>query len=131
MPHTIILRGADQRRLAHEYIDKAPVNTVLTIKEEARNLDQNARLWASLSDISRAKPEGRMHTPETWKCLFMNSLGYQSRFEMGLDGQPFPVGFSSSKLSKREFADLITLVQEYGDRMGVAWSEPMPKGYDL
>lgn len=126
MPHTVILRSQAQRQLAHEYIDKAPANAVVTIKEEARNLDQNARLWASLSDISRSKPEGRCHTPEVWKCLFMNALGYQSRFEMGLDGQPFPVGFSSSRLSKREFADLITIVQEYGDRHNVAWSEPNP-----
>jgi hypothetical protein len=82
-----------------------------------------------ISDISRAKPEGRMHTPEVWKCIFMQALGHETRFEMGLDNRPFPVGFSSSKLSKREFADLITFVMEYGDRMGVAWSEPPPRGY--
>ena len=131
MPHTVILRGPAQRQLARDYIDRAPVNAVVTIREEARNLDQNARLWAMLSDVSRAIPEGRRHTPEVWKCVFMQALGHESRFEMGLDNRPFPIGFSSSKLSKRDFADLITMVQEYGDRMGVSWSEPMPKGLDV
>jgi hypothetical protein len=130
MAQTVILRGLEQRALACSLIHAAPANSTVTIKPEGRNLDQNALLWVLLSDISRAKPEGRKHTPETWKCLFMNALGYETRFEMGLDNRPFPVGFSSSKLSKRDFADLITFVMEYGDRMGVSWSEPPPKGYE-
>jgi hypothetical protein len=129
MAQTVILRGLEQRALACELIRAAPVNATVTIKPESRNLDQNAKLWAMLSDVSRAKPEGRMHTPEVWKCLFMNALGHETRFEMGLDNRPFPVGFSSSALSKRDFADLITFVQEYGDRHGIAWSEPPPRGY--
>jgi hypothetical protein len=60
-----------------------------------------------ISDVSRAKPEGRTHTPEIWKCLFMQSCGHKVRFEIGLDGEPFPVGFHSSRLSKSQFADLI------------------------
>ncbi len=126
MAQTVILRGQSQRALACQLIHAAPNDAVVTIKQATRNLDQNARLWASLSDISRAKPEGRMHTPEVWKCLFMQALGHETRFEMGLDNKPFPTGFASSKLNKRDFADLITFVQEYGDRHGVAWSEPNP-----
>jgi hypothetical protein len=129
MAQTVILRGQPQRDLAFQLIARAPQDAVVTIKEAGRNLDQNARLWAMLSDVSRAKPEGRTHTPEVWKCLFMQALGHETRFEMGLDNRPFPVGFSSSKLSKRDFADLITFVQEYGDRNRVQWSEPMPEGY--
>ena len=130
MAQTVILRGLEHRALACELICAAPVNAIVTIKPETRNLDQNAKLWAMLSDISRAKPECRMHTPEVWKCLFMQALGHETRFEMGLDNRPFPVGFSSSKLNKRDFADLITFVMEYGDRMQIAWSEPPPKGYE-
>jgi hypothetical protein len=130
MAQTVILRGDAQRALACRLIASAPPDAVVTIKAATRNLDQNARLWASLSDISRAKPEGRAHTPEVWKTLFMAALGHEVRFEMGLDNRPFPIGFSSSKLSKAEFADLITFVQEYGDRHGVAWSEPPQKGYE-
>lgn len=127
---TVILRGDAQRALAADLIRRAPQDAVVTIKEASRSLDANAKLWAMISDISRAKPEGRCHVPEVWKALFMQACGHQSRFEMGLDGQPFPVGFSSSRLTKRQFADLIETVYEYGARHGVVWSEPPPPGMD-
>lgn len=126
MAQTVILRGDAQRRLACELIARAPANAVVTIKEETRNLDQNARFWAMLSDISRAKPEGRTHTPEVWKALMMHACEHAVQFEHGLNGEPFLVGFRSSRLTVRQFADLITCAQEYGDRMGVQWSEPNP-----
>ena len=130
MAQTVILRSEAQRALACDLIQRAPADAVVTIKEATRSLDANAKMWAMISDISRAKPEGRAHTPEVWKCLFMAACGHSVRFEMGLDGQPFPVGFHSSRLSKRQFADLIETIYEYGSRHNIAWSEPPPKGYE-
>jgi hypothetical protein len=126
MVQTVILRGLEQRALACGLIHAAPADAVVRISGPKRTDDQNAKLWAMISDVSRAKPEGRIHTPEVWKCLFMAACGHSVRFEMGLDNRPFPVGFSSSRLTKAEFADLITTVAEYGDRHGVEWSEPHP-----
>lgn len=127
MTQTVILRTDTQRALAKSMIDRAPENGVVKISEPKRNLDQNARMWAMLSDVSRAKPEGRMWPPETWKCAFMHSLGHQVQFAEGLDGSgPFPLGFRTSRLTVRQMADLITVIQEYGDRHGVEWSEPNP-----
>jgi hypothetical protein len=127
MAQTVILASPKQRDLAVSLIACAPDNAVVTIREATRNADQNAKLWAMLSDISRAKPEGRAWVPETWKAAFMHCLGHQVQFCEGLDGSgPFPLGFRSSRLSKRQFADLITVAQEYGDRHGVQWSEPCP-----
>lgn len=131
MAQTVILRGKSQRDFAKAMIDRAPVDAVVRISEAARNLDQNARMWAMLSDVSRAKPEGRHWTPETWKCAFMHSLGHQVKFCEGLDGSgPFPLGFHSSRLTVQQMADLITCIQEYGDRHGVIWSEPDRYGVD-
>jgi hypothetical protein len=121
---TIILRGGRQRMLARQLIEQAPDDAVVTIRAASRSLDQNARLWAMISDISRAKPEGRMHTPEVWKCLFMSACGHAVQFETGLDGKPFPIGFRSSRLTKAEASDLMEFVSEYGARHGVVWSEP-------
>lgn len=122
---TIILRGPHQRDLARSWIDIAPQNAVVNIREEARNKDQNAKMWAMLSDISRAKPEGRQWTVDTWKAAFMHSLGHQCAFAEGLDGSgPFPVGFRSSRLTVKQMADLITVIAEYGDRHGVRWTDP-------
>jgi len=123
---TIILRGQSQRGLAHKLIDHAPTDAVVNVREATRNSNQNARFWAMLSDVSRAKPDGRKHTPEVWKALFMHALGHETRFEMGLNGEPFPVGFRSSRLTVTQMADLITFVAEYGDRHGIHWSEPNP-----
>jgi hypothetical protein len=127
MPQTVIIRGPDQRALAHGIVDRAPVGIIVTFKEQTRNNEQNARMWAMLSDISRAKPEGRGWIPETWKAAFMQSLGHQCAFAEGLDGSgPFPIGFRTSRLTVRQMADLITVISEYGDRHGVHWSEPNP-----
>lgn len=127
MADTVILRGQPQRDLAKRLIDLAPADAVVRVSEATRNLDQNARLWAMLSDVARAKPEGRSWTPEVWKAAFMHALGHQVMFCEGLDGSgPFPVGFRSSRLTVRQMADLITCVAEYGDRHGVQWSEPNP-----
>lgn len=124
---TVILRGRDQRQLAHRLIDAAGDGYVVNVKEPTRNNDQNSRLWAMLSDISRAKPEGRMFTTDLWKSIFMNACGHEVQFISGIDGgTPFPVGFRSSRLTVRQMADLITFIQEYGDRHSVAWSEPHP-----
>ncbi len=125
MSQTVIIHGHSQRALAKAIIDRAPMNAVVTVKEATRNTLQNARMWAMLSDISRAKPEGRHWTPETWKCAFMHSLGHQVRFCEGLDNSgPFPMGFHSSRLSVAQMADLITVISEYGDRHQVPWSDP-------
>lgn len=126
MAQTVILASAMQRGLAKRLIDEAPAGCVVSIALPKRTLDQNARMWAMLSDISRAAPDGRKRTPEVWKTLFMHALGHETRFEMGLNGEPFPVGFRSSRLNKSQMADLITFISEYGDRHGVEWSEPHP-----
>lgn len=127
MTQTVILAGDSQRELAKRLIDRAPPGAVVAIREAKRTLDQNARFWAMLSDISRAKPEGRMHTPEVWKSLAMHACGHAVRFEQGLDGDPFPVGFRSSRLTKRQMGDLIDFLGSYGGEHGVIWSEPMER----
>lgn len=122
---TVILRGDVQRQFAHALINRAGDDFVVNVRQPSRNVDQNARMWAMLSDVSRSKPEGRVWTTDTWKAAFMHSLGHQCQFADGLDGSgPFPVGFKSSRLSVSEMADLITVIAEYGDRHGVRWTEP-------
>jgi len=120
---TVILRGPTQRAFAKRLIDAAPDDAVVIVKAGTRSADQNAKMWAMLSDISRAKPQGRRHTSEVWKCLFMSACGHAVQFQMGLDGNPFPVGFSSSKLSKAQMSDLIEFIYSYGAEHGVKWSD--------
>lgn len=123
MSQVVHLRGSYQRELAKSLIGKAPDNAVVKISPERRSDDQNAKMWAMLSDISRAKPEGRIHIPEIWKCIFMAACGHEVAFENGLDGRPFPIGFQSSKLTKSQMSDLIEFIYSYGAQHGVKWSD--------
>ena len=98
MAQTIIIRGEGQRNLAKALIDRAPVDAVVCIKQGNRTLEQNAKLWAMLSDIARAKPEGRAMAPEMWKAAFMSALGHEIVWHPGIDNAPpFPAGFRTSR----------------------------------
>lgn len=122
---TIILRGETQREYARRLVDAAPADAVVNIREATRSTEQNSKLWAMLSDVSRAKPEGRVWRPEVWKAAFMHALGHEILWQPGLDGQtPFPAGFRSSRLTKHQMSDLIEMIYEYGSRHGVVWTEP-------
>lgn len=121
----IILIGPSQREFAKAQIDAAPDKAVVTIREKSRTDDQNRLMWPLLADIARADPIGLGYDDEEYKTIFMRELKlYQPKFLRGLDGDIFPVGARSSKLTVAQFADLITCIQEYGDRHGVVWTEP-------
>ena len=122
----IILAGPRQRERAKTIVAAAPEGYVVSVREPTRSLDQNARLWAMLTDISKAMPDGRRHTPDDWKAIFMNAAGWEVQFLDGLDRRPFPSGFKSSRMTVRQMADLITFIAAYGDERGVPWSEQHP-----
>ena len=123
MSHVVILRGDAQRILAKRLIDAAPLDAVVTVKEGTRSPSQNSLMWAMLSDIARAKPEGRSWSPEIWKAGFMAALGHEIIWQPGIEGAPaFPAGFRTSRLSKARMGDLITFIAAYGDKHGVRWT---------
>lgn len=125
---TVILRSDTQRQLAHRLIDAAPENAVVNIAEAKRTLDQNAKFHAMISDISRAKPQGRTLPTDIWKVLILAAaLKLKVRFEPDLeDGGVVPVGFRSSKLTKAQMADVIEWMYAFGAEHNVRWSEPNP-----
>lgn len=122
--HTTVLNSIPARERAKLLIDRAPNGYVASVEEPRRTGDQNDKMWAMLSDISVAQPEGRKHTPDLWKAVFMQACGWDVQFIEGLDGHPFPVGFRSSRMTKSQMSDLITFILEYGDRHGVRWTDP-------
>ena len=120
---TIVLSSPAKRDGAKRLIDLAPPGAVVNVRKATRTTEQNARMWAMLSEISRAKPEGRELTPEVWKSLFMHALGHTQRFEMAIDGKGMvPVGFRSSRLTKEQMSDLMEIISEYGARHDV-WKD--------
>ncbi len=95
---------------------------VLEIKPSTRSLEQNARLWAMLSDISRQVDwYGRKLTPDDWKHVFSAALKKQDVVP-GLDGGFVVLGLSTSKMTKAEMCDLQTLMEAFGAEKGVRFS---------
>ena len=95
---------------------------VLSIKPETRSLQQNARLWAMLTEISQQVDwYGRKLTAEEWKHVFSASLKKQDVVP-GLDGGFVVLGLSTSKMTRGEMADLQTLMEAFGAQQGVKFS---------
>lgn len=125
---TIRLVGASQRALAHKLVEYAPQDAVLNIREATRTLDQNAKFHAMISDIARAKPQGRVLPTDTWKVLILAACGHKMRFEPALDGDGVvPVGLRSSRLTKAQMSDAIEWMYAWGAEHGVVWTEPMKR----
>ena len=121
---TVILCGPTQIAFAKRLIDLAPLDAILNIKKKTRSNEQNALMWVLLGEISRAKPQGRKHVPDVWKCLFMQALGHEIEFQHSLvDGSPFPTGFKTSSLTVEQMKDLIEFIYCYGAENGVEFSE--------
>jgi hypothetical protein len=95
---------------------------VLTIEEQKRSTEQNALLWSVLTDLSKQVVwHGEKLTKEEYKDLLTAGLKKQ-RAIPGMDGGFVVLGTSTSKMTKQEMTDLITLAHAFGDMRGVKWS---------
>lgn len=120
---TIIIGPPGPRLREHAIVQAAPQGAVLNVRPSTRTGEQNDKMWAMLSDISRAKPMGRRHTPDDWKAIFMNACGWEVQFIEGLDGRPFPQGFRSSRLTVKQMSDLIEYMTAFSAEHGVEFSQ--------
>ena len=114
------------RQNAAKAVMEAPEGFIVTIQEPTRNLEQNARLWASLSEVSRQVDwHGNRLTPEEWKDVFSAALKKQKAVP-GLDGGFVICGQRTSKMTKAEMAELQTLMEAFAAERGVvlkAWGD--------
>lgn len=95
---------------------------VLTIEEQKRSTEQNALLWSVLSDLAKqVQWHGEKLTKEEYKDLLTAGLKKQ-RAIPGIDGGFVVLGSSTSKMTKPEMSELITLAHAFGDERGVKWS---------
>lgn len=93
---------------------------VVEVKPETRSSEQNRRLWAMLTDISEQVDwYGRKLAPADWKHVFSASLR-KLDVVPNLDGTGFvALGLSTSTMTKREMADMQTLMEAFGAERGV------------
>lgn len=124
---SFIITEAARAKL-HAWIAKAPLGMIVEFRESKRTLEQNAKLWPMLTDISlQLTWHGQQYPPEDWKDFLMHQLR-GGRWMPAEDGGMVPIGFRTSELSKSEFADLIEVLYAFGARQGVVWSEPVQRG---
>ena len=113
---------------AEQAVRNAQDGWVVEIKPPTRSLEQNARLWAFLRDISKQVDwYGQKLTPDDWKDMFTASLR-KARVVPGLDPGSFVVmGLHTSTMTKGEMSDLMELITAFGTERGVVFSDD-PKG---
>lgn len=97
---------------------------VIKVVEMTRSLDQNSKLWATLTDIAnQVEWYGQMLSKEDWKHIFSAALAKQ-RVVPALEGGGFVVlGQSTSKMTVREMVDLIELAQAFAVERGVKFGD--------
>lgn len=112
------------RKTAMNAVSEAPDGWEVHIKPPQRNNEQNKKLWAMLTDISKqVEYHGKRLNTEDWKSLFTGSLrGFELMPSINNDGFVL-LGESTSNMSKARFSELIEMIHAFGDENGVKWSE--------
>lgn len=108
------LNSPQTRQAALRAIQEAPLGYVVRLSENSRSLDQNSRLWASLTDISsQVEWYGKKLTEWEWKDIFTAALK-KSKVVPGLDGGFVVLGQHTSTMNKADFSELLELITAFG-----------------
>ena len=120
----LILHRQSDRDRAASWVRQAPWGTRITFQEARRTTDQNARMWAMLTEVARqVKWHGQRLSADDWKLVFLSALKQELRIVPNLDGTGFvQLGRSSSDLSVAEMGDLMDLIAAFGAREGVTFN---------
>lgn len=97
---------------------------MVEIKEKIRNPDQNALMWVLLQCLERQTTwHGMKLSAEEYKDLLSAGL-VKSKVVPNIDGTGFVIlGQRTSKMTKRDFSDLIELIYAFGADRGVKFTE--------
>jgi hypothetical protein len=96
----------------------------LEAKKATRSNDQNARMWAMLTDIaSQVVWHGQKLTPDEWKDMATAALKRQ-RVVPGIDGGFVVLGARTSRMTIAEMAELMEFLEAFGVQQGVRFRAP-------
>ena len=98
-----------------------PGTSVSFTTPDKRTLEQNALMWALLTEIAEQVPwHGQSLAPDDWKQLFLANMDRGVRMVPALDGRGFVnLNTSSSGLRVREFARLLDDIHKFVADRGV------------
>jgi hypothetical protein len=121
---------ATARQMASRAVINAPDGWIAEIKPRTRSLDQNAKMWAMLADLSRqVEWYGQRLTSDEWKDVLTAALKKQKAVP-GIDGGFVVIGARTRNMTIREMSDLVELMYAFGAERSVQWSEPVAHGYE-
>ena len=120
---TVVIRSAPDRAKVCRWAQNVEPGTVIEFRKARRSTDQNALLWAMLTDVSQQVDwYGQKLTAEDWKDVFTASLR-KSRVIPGIEAGSFVVlGMRTSDMTKEEFSNLIELIHAFAAERGVVFS---------
>lgn len=113
---TVRLTSPGSREKAAKWCWGAEPGTAVTFASpDKRTLEQNALMWALLTEISEQVPwHGQHLVPDDWKQLFLADMDRGARMVPALDGRGFVnLNTSSSALRVREFAELLDTIHKF------------------
>lgn len=121
---TVLIRSEHDREQAATWALKAPIGTSVTFKRSSRSLDQNALMWARLTEIARQVDwYGRKLTPTDWKDMFTASLRKATSVP-GIDpGTVVVLGLHTSDMTKEEMGMLLDLIDAFAAERGISFQE--------
>lgn len=120
----IVVNGNYDRDRASQWAKSAPSGCIIEFRQSKRTLDQNARLWACLTEIARKVEWHGMKLPaDDWKDIFTAALR-KHRFVPGLEENTVvPLGMRTSDMTKQEFSDLLELINAFAAERGIEFQD--------
>lgn len=106
--------------------DKKPL--VVKIQPITRSLEQNSKLHALLSDISKqCEFNGKKRDIDTWKMIMVSAhkiaTGGQAEMLIGLEGEVINLRESTAQMSVKRLASLIEYITSWGVQNGVRFND--------
>jgi hypothetical protein len=129
MKQVFVLAHDQARQRALDAVGMAPAGYSVTLAEPRRSSAENNLLHALIDEISRKLEwAGKKRDPETWKRLLVAAWcrvhGESVEVLPALDGHGVDiVPARTSKLTRKECADLIEFIYAWGADQGIEWTE--------
>lgn len=116
------------RQRAASAVMSAPEGFIVEIKEPNRSLEQNAKLHAMLTDVSRqVEYMGKKRGVEFWKGLFVSgwqiATGQKPEIVPGLEGEFINIRESTATMGVKKLSDLIEYIIPWAVDKGVVFTE--------
>ncbi|MDU5166990.1 MAG: recombination protein NinB [Haemophilus parainfluenzae] len=128
------LRSSQVRLNCIEFIKELPTDDkkplVVKIQPMTRSLEQNSKLHALLSDISKqCEFNGKKRDIDTWKMIMVSAhkiaTGGKAEMVIGLEGEVINLRESTAQMGVQRLASLIEYITAWGAENGVKFNDAL------